>query len=453
MRRNTIKILLAVGDYLVMVAGLAATLLVRYGTAGFRSRFEQHILPFAIIFVLWVVVFYILDLYNLNTPFNHRLFLTAMIVNTAIGAIGFYLFLDIVDITPRRNMAIVVLAFMALFFGWRFVFDRLVDNIGWHRSVVIIGSDHHSLELAARIMNETRQGFRVAAILRDKNQELPDWVKSSAIPVVDSIEELRRIISERLIHTVIVSDTWYYSIYQDLYRLIPYRLYFFRLASFWERFDESIPIYATQETWFLENFNRGPNKGYLVLKRIFDIGTVIAFSPLFLVLSLFTALAVRFTSAGPVIFAQTRVGQNERHFTIYKFRSMYTDAEKNGVQWAQKNDPRITPVGRFIRATRLDEIPQVYNILMGDMSLIGPRPERPEFVDSLSQEVPHYQLRHLVKPGLTGWAQVKFEYGSSVEDAATKLTYDLYYVKNISLVLDIKITLKTILTVFGRRGR
>lgn len=453
MGRNAIKSLLAIGDYIVMVAALSLTLLLRYGTEGYQLRLAQHAVPFAIVFLVWIVVFYVMEMYNLNAPFNHRYFLTAMIANTAVGAVGFYLFLDFIDITPRRNLVLVVLVFMALFYGWRFLFNRSVDSIGWHRALVIIGSDQHSLELARRVREESRQGFRVAAILRDRDHTLPDWVAEEGIPVYDSIGELRDLINRRQIHTVVVSDTWYYSIYEELYRLIPYRLYFFRLASFWETFDESIPIYATQETWFLENFNRGINKSYFAIKRMIDILFVLVFSPIFLVLSLFTALLVRLSSKGPAVFSQTRIGQNERHFTIYKFRSMYIDAEKHGAQWAQKNDPRITPVGRLIRATRLDEIPQVINVLRGDMSLIGPRPERPEFVDSLSREIPHYQLRHLVKPGLTGWAQVKYEYGSSVEDAAIKLTYDLYYVKNVSLVLDIKITLKTILTVFGRRGR
>lgn len=453
MGRNAIKSLLAIGDYIVMAAALSLTLFLRYGPEGFLSRLTLHMVPFAIVFALWIVVFYVMELYNLNAPFNHRYFLTAMIVNTAIGAVGFYLFLDFIDITPRRNLVLVVLVFMALFYGWRFLFNRTVDSIGWHRSLVIIGSDEHSLELARNVCEESRQGFRVAAILRDRDHAMPDWVAKEGIPVFDSIEDVRDLINRRQIHTVVVSDNWYFSIYEELYRLIPYRLYFFRLASFWETFEESIPIYATQETWFLENFNRGINKGYFAIKRTIDLLFVLVFSPVFLVLGVMTAILVRVSSKGHAIFSQIRVGQNEQHFTIYKFRSMYIDAEKHGAQWAQKNDPRITPVGRFIRATRLDEIPQVLNVLRGDMSLIGPRPERPEFVDSLAREIPHYQLRHLVKPGLTGWAQVKYEYGSSVEDAAIKLTYDLYYVKNISLVLDIKITLKTILTVFGRRGR
>ena len=265
--------------------------------------------------------------------------------------------------------------------------------------------------------------------------------------------ELKQEVEEHRVQTVIISDQWYYTVYRDLYDLIKYRVNFFQLTNFWERFEESIPIYATRETWFLENLNRGPNKGYHLIKRLVDLVSVIVFLPVFLPLGIFAALLVKVSSTGPVFFSQTRVGRNENLFTLYKFRSMYTDAEKHGAQWAQENDPRITPVGRFLRASRLDEIPQIINVLKGHMSFIGPRPERPEFVSTLSQNIPHYHLRHLVKPGLTGWAQVKYRYGASEEDAATKLTYDLYYVKNVSLVLDIKILLKTVMTVLGQRGR
>ena len=216
---------------------------------------------------------------------------------------------------------------------------------------------------------------------------------------------------------------------------------------------ESIPIYSTKESWFLENFNRDGSKGYNIVKRLFDIVAVVLFLPLILLLAGVTALLVKASSPGPALFSQIRVGRNDQHFRIFKFRSMYIDAEKHGAQWATEKDPRITPIGRVIRATRLDEIPQLWNVLTGEMSLIGPRPERPEFVTQLATEIPHYHLRHLVRPGLTGWAQVQYRYGASTADAAVKLTYDLYYVKNISFVLDVKITLKTILTILGGHGR
>jgi sugar transferase (PEP-CTERM system associated) len=166
----------------------------------------------------------------------------------------------------------------------------------------------------------------------------------------------------------------------------------------------------------------------------------------------FIILAVRFTSPGPIFFRQKRVGLRGRIFTVIKFRTMRQDAEAKGAVWATKNDPRVTPFGRFMRKTRIDEIPQLWNVLCGEMSFVGPRPERPEFVQWLSNEIPYYDLRHLIRPGLTGWAQVRYQYGASLEETKQKLEYDLYYVKHLSLGLDLLIMFETIKTIVLRRG-
>ena len=166
----------------------------------------------------------------------------------------------------------------------------------------------------------------------------------------------------------------------------------------------------------------------------------------------FIALAVRLSSPGPVFFTQTRVGLRGRLFSVYKFRTMRQDAESNGAVWATKDDPRITPLGRFMRKTRLDEIPQLWNVIRGDMAFVGPRPERPEFVKWLGSEIPYYHLRHMIRPGLTGWAQVRYQYGASLEETKRKLEYDLYYLKHLSLGLDLLIMFETVKTIVLRRG-
>jgi sugar transferase (PEP-CTERM system associated) len=166
----------------------------------------------------------------------------------------------------------------------------------------------------------------------------------------------------------------------------------------------------------------------------------------------FIILAVRLSSPGPIFFSQTRVGRSGRLFTVYKFRTMRQDAESQGAVWATKDDPRVTPIGRFMRSTRLDEIPQLWNVLRGDMAFVGPRPERPEFVEWLSKEVPFYDLRHMIRPGITGWAQVRYRYGASLEETKQKLEYDLYYIKNHSIGLDLLIMFETIKTIILRRG-
>jgi sugar transferase (PEP-CTERM system associated) len=166
----------------------------------------------------------------------------------------------------------------------------------------------------------------------------------------------------------------------------------------------------------------------------------------------FIILAVRLSSPGPIFFSQTRVGLRGRHFTVLKFRTMRQDAETQGAVWAIKNDTRVTPLGRFMRTTRLDEIPQLWNVLRGDMAFVGPRPERPEFVQWLTSEIPYYELRHIIRPGITGWAQVRYQYGASLEETKRKLEYDLYYIKHLSVGLDLLIIFETVKTIILRRG-
>jgi exopolysaccharide biosynthesis polyprenyl glycosylphosphotransferase len=166
-----------------------------------------------------------------------------------------------------------------------------------------------------------------------------------------------------------------------------------------------------------------------------------------------TALAIRLDSAGSVLYSQVRVGENGRVFTVYKFRSMRSDAEGAGQPvWAREDDDRVTRVGRFIRLTRLDELPQLWNVMSGDMSFVGPRPERPFFVEQLARDIPFYVQRHAVKPGITGWAQVKYQYGSSIEDAMEKLRYDLYYIKHMSIFFDLTIVLDTVKVILFGKG-
>jgi exopolysaccharide biosynthesis polyprenyl glycosylphosphotransferase len=227
------------------------------------------------------------------------------------------------------------------------------------------------------------------------------------------------------------------------------------LSSFYETYWKKVPIFALDPKWFVtsEGFENISAPVARRLKRLFDVVFAILLITLTFPVMLLTALIIKLESKGPAIYSQIRTGKGEKPFRIYKFRSMRTDAEKDGVQWAQKNDSRVTKVGRFIRKTRIDELPQLWNVLKGDMSVVGPRPERPEFNQELSQQIEFYNFRHTMQPGLTGWAQVLYPYGASIEDAREKLKYDLYYAKHFNLLLDLKILLKTVNVVLGRRGR
>lgn len=229
----------------------------------------------------------------------------------------------------------------------------------------------------------------------------------------------------------------------------------YKLPNFYEVLWQKLPPVLLQDTWFAfgGGFHIFANRTSLKIKRLIDLITasllLVVLSPLMLL----TAIAIKLESPGPVLYSQLRNGLHGQPFRVYKFRSMRQDAEKMGAQWAQKRDPRITRVGYYLRLMRIDELPQLWNVLRGEMSLIGPRPERPEFDHQLAAQIPYYNLRYLVKPGITGWAQVLYPYGASVEDAYEKVSYDLYYIKNYSIWLDLAIAFKTVRIVILGKGQ
>jgi sugar transferase (PEP-CTERM system associated) len=225
------------------------------------------------------------------------------------------------------------------------------------------------------------------------------------------------------------------------------------LAGFYERVRGEVPIDSLKASWLIYGQGFAQDTARTVIKRLFDLVAAGALLLMALPVMLLTAIAIRLESRGPILYRQERVGQGGRPFLCTKFRSMRVDAEKDGVaRWAQAKDPRVTRVGNFIRKMRIDELPQLINVLRGEMSLVGPRPERPSFVAQLKESIRFYDVRHSVKPGLTGWAQVRYSYGASVEDASRKLQFDLYYVKNHSLFLDLLILVETVRVVLFREG-
>jgi sugar transferase (PEP-CTERM system associated) len=228
---------------------------------------------------------------------------------------------------------------------------------------------------------------------------------------------------------------------------------FDHLPSVYEEYTGKIAVENLRPSWLIFSSGFNKTRWLTVSKRAIDVVTSLTLLVLALPVMLLAAILVKLTSRGPVFYHQQRVGQHDRVFTMHKFRSMCSDAEQHtGAVWARDGDDRVTPVGRMLRQTRIDELPQLWNVLRGEMSFVGPRPERPEFVESLKQQIPFYSQRHVVKPGITGWAQVYYSYGASVEDALEKLQYDLFYVKNLSIALDLFIIAKTVKTVLMRRG-
>lgn len=247
-------------------------------------------------------------------------------------------------------------------------------------------------------------------------------------------------LDEVIVHAAALNNTDQ-QLLDCLDRGIPVRSY----SEFVEQHYRQVPVEEIDSRWFLNTAMEGLHPHYRIAKRFFDIAVALIGLVLTAPILLVTAILIRLESPGKVFYSQLRVGLHNRPFRIYKLRTMRNDAEKNGkAQWAKQGDARVTKVGKFLRKTRIDELPQFWNILRGDMAFIGPRPERPEFTDDLAEQIPFYEKRHMVKPGLSGWAQINFPYGASVDDARNKLKYDLFYVKNACLELDLHIVIRTI---------
>jgi sugar transferase (PEP-CTERM system associated) len=274
--------------------------------------------------------------------------------------------------------------------------------------------------------------------------------------VVGTVAEIPSIVRQRKVDRVVVSlaDARGKLPMDSLLRMkLNDGVQFDHLASVYEEYTGKIAVENLRPSWLI--FSQGFRKSRLLAlsKRLVDVvGAALGLAILAPVMAV-VAIAVRVSSPGPALYSQRRVGKNGRIFIIHKFRSMRVDAEaRTGAVWSTENDPRVTPLGRILRRTRLDEVPQLWNVLAGAMSFVGPRPERPEFVADLTAQIPFYGQRHVVRPGLTGWAQVRHTYGSSVEDALQKLQFDLFYIKHVSLAFDVFIGLETMKTVLVRRG-
>ena len=338
------------------------------------------------------------------------------------------------------NLAIFIAVFTGIVMASRTLFNKANAEAS-KKPLLIVGVNNQSLELAKFIENNPQLGYELKYIL--------DLAK-------EGVKNVDQIIKQENINTVIISPETYQSpqIIDTFYRSIENRVTFRNLSSFYEQMTNRVPLGAINQVWFLENLSEGSKKTYEEVKRFVDIIFSITLGIIVLPFFPLIALAVKITSPGPVFYHQKRVGKNGKIFEMTKLRTMRADAEKKtGAVWAQVNDPRITWLGKLLRKTRADELPQLWNILKGDMSFVGPRAERPEFHDQLKQGIPFYEERYIIKPGLSGWAQIYYRYGSSVADAAEKLQYDLYYIKNRSLILDLGIILKTINIAMRQAGR
>ncbi len=422
-----------IGDAIMFAVALTFMLLLRYGFSGFTEAFTSHRAPFGILLGIWIIVFYICDLYSYpkwNASLeNIRIFLTANFANLAISIGMFYVFGEFFKLTPKLNLSIFTITFVILDGLFRWIVARLLSAKGHATAVVIFSQSPLAETLQAHIRKHPQLGYTVSIFHTAEDASASLESQDRTIVVLDKAF-LR---DESILRTIATARST--------------RTQIETLTEFFERIMHRVPLEELEEEWIIKEI-RSSGGAYAFAKRTLDILLSLCFLVFFSPLIVIFGIAIASSSKGPIIYLQRRVGKDGVVFTLRKFRTMRVDAEKNGAQWSQAHDPRATRIGAFLRRTHLDEIPQLWNILCGDMSFVGPRPERPEFTAQLDKEIVHYHLRERILPGLTGWAQIKFRYASTVIDSKEKFEYDLYYLKNKNLLIDIGVLVKTVQFVF-----
>ncbi|MDM8529836.1 sugar transferase [Anaerolineales bacterium HSG25] len=404
------------------------------------------------IFLAWVFDLYHLQLVNKPTVAVFRLVGIASVV--LFGYLLVFFTLAHQGILPRLPF----LYFLALttvgIAVWRWGYSEVWGRTVFRQRLLIIGSGWAG-QTIAKAIQEYPHHFDILGFI-DDDDTVPK-TDIDGLPIFGTVTSLLDIARLHEADAVVcaIPHNLHPNAFQALLDGQASGLPVIQMATFYEELTGRVPVQHVRNDWLLpiEATNSQVSLAYHLFVRLFDVGFSLIGGLVFLFIGPIIAMLIKLDSAGPIFYRQIRSGKGGQPFELIKFRSMSTDAEKGtGAQWAVDNDPRVTRIGRFLRVSRLDELPQILNILRGDLHFIGPRPERPEFVEQLEQEIPFYRARLVMRPGLTGWAQVKYRYGSTVEDALMKLQYDLYYIKNRSIWLDLLIMVRTVVVVFTFKG-
>lgn len=427
-------LLILVVDLVAAFCALFLMVLFRYGKYGLGAELYAHLLPFLFIISLFVLIFYIFNLYsfrfNKNTTEFTNSFIKSLAISFFLSVLIFYVFGDLFKLTPKTNLVLFTGIFGVIDFYLRILIKRFFVKNKINRKIIVVSKEKNVL--VEELIQNQNIGYEI--------------IKQTSIFNLNEIISLNpdAIVIDQ--NTVIELD--------EIFKINKSGIFVYTINKFYEEILQKIPTDNIEKSEIIDYLGKNReifNFTKRVLDIILSISLIIILAPFFIL----TAIFVKITSRGPVLIRQKRISKNGEIFTLYKFRSMISmsldgQGEKNGAVWTENNkvDTRITPVGRFIRETHLDEIPQLINILSGDISFVGPRPERPEFMKLLNENILYYNIRHSIKAGLTGWAQVNYKYGSSVEDAREKLKYDFYYIKNRNIFFDFLIALKTVAKVF-----
>ncbi len=438
------SLILFLGDLLVMLFSLWLTLLLRTGNKPDLMTFKSHLAPFSILFVIWIIVFFIAGLYDKQTLVFRRYLPTrlfnAQLANIIVAVFFFYL-VPFFEIAPKTILFINLIVSLVLISVWRMFGQGTLSESSKERAL-IIGQGGELIDLVNEVNNNQYGIYFDLVIDLDKDKI--------------AIDQIIKEITDKRISVVIVNldNNESESSLKNFYNLIFSRVRFIEFNNLYEEIFDRIPVSSLSHDWFIKNISLTSGGIYDVLKKGADMLFAFIIGLISLISYPFIIIAIRINDGGPVFIKQKRIGQDNKIVEIIKFRSMsFNDNEDASVAGNNK----ITAVGKILRQTRLDELPQLWNVLRGDLSLIGPRPELPNLASRYEKEIPYYSIRHLIKPGLSGWAQIHHENhphrGLNVDETKNKLSYDLFYLKNRSFWLDLQVSLKTIKTLLSRVGR
>lgn len=434
------SIILFFGDLVALGVAFWLALVVRSAEIPSFTTIKAYIAPILTLSLLWIFIFFIAGLYEKHTlVFTKKLpsaILNAQIANSIIAVVFFYIFTPYFGVAPKTVLLFYLVISTVLIILWRLL-GPTIFGIKRQEQAILVGAGEEMRILKDEMSENRRYNL--------------NFISSVDLAHIDEIdfqtEILNRIYSEKITSVVIdLRNKKAEVILPTLYNLIFSGVHFYDMHKVYEEVFERIPLSLVRYSWFLENISSASHVGYDILKRTMDVTIAVMLGIVSLPIYPFIALAIRLDDGGPVFLKNERVGRNNLIIKIFKFRSMLGEHGEFGV----------TRVGKFIRATRIDELPQLWNVVTGDLSLVGPRPETPDLAKVYEREIPYYNVRHLVTPGLSGWGQIKDynvpRYTADVDKTRTKLSYDLYYIKNRSFVLDITIALKTIKTLLSRSG-
>jgi sugar transferase (PEP-CTERM system associated) len=456
-RARTIGLIIA--EATIIFGGVIMALYLRVGAHDASYELNERYGWYKAVFatVICMIALYLYDLYDYAVMNNRRELLLRLMQAFGIAwAVLALLFYAVPFLLIGRGVSLIsVPLVMFLLLIWRLIVHSLTGHPDIGEKVLIVGSGKTAIDTAKVVLDRRDAGYRVVGFLSSEQEQIgKSLVNPKVIGLMDELEEIVK--RERVDRIVVAIRDRRGNFPTDklLHLSLSGDVNIEECTSFYERITGQVNLEMVRPSWLIFAGRGRDTRLVTFFREMIHRGLALIGLTLSLPIAVLTAILIKLESPGPIFYRQERVGKHGHIFKVIKFRSMRMDAEKDGPVWAKNNDDRVTRIGKIIRLIRVDEIPQFWNIIKGEMNFVGPRPERPHFVEQLAEEIPLYEQRHLVAPGLTGWAQIKYPYGASVDDAKQKLQYDLYYIKNQSLALDLIIVFETIkIVLFGKGAR